>query len=128
MFRLLSKSVRSIVLVAILPLSLITVSFEDTKALTPQDVVGETTRQIVEGRELVRGYATDVKGKYKPTTPEYAEAKRKYRLAMSKYNGWAASVKRAIRLGKTRNLQNDASYKAAATQATAAAKSFIDYA
>ncbi len=128
MLRRLSKSLRSIILVAVMPLSLVTPICKDAKAWTPQDVVGETTRQIVEGRELVRGYVTDVKEKYKPATPEYAEAKKKYRVALSKYNGWAASVKRAIRLGKTRNLQNDPSYKAAATQATAAAKSFVDYA
>ena len=127
MRRMLSKSLRSFVLVAVMPLSLVTPVCDRAKA-APQDVVGETTRQIVEGRELVRGYVTDIKDKYKSTAPEYAEARKKYRVALSKYNGWAASVKRAIRLGKTRNLQNDASYKAAATQATAAAKSFIDYA
>jgi len=93
----------------------------------PQDVVGDTTRQIVEGRELVKGYVADIKEKYKPATPEYVEAKKRYRAALSKFNAWAASVKRAIRRGKTKNLQNDAAYKAAATQATAAAKSFVDY-
>ena len=128
MCRMVSKSLRSIALVVVMPLSLVTPICEDAKAWTPQDVVSETTRQIVEGRELVRGYVTDVKEKYKSTTPEYAEARKKYRVALSKYNGWAASVKRAIRLGKTRNLQNDASYKSAATEATAAAKSFVDYA
>lgn len=93
----------------------------------PQDVVGETTRQIVEGRELVKGYATDIKEKFKPTTPEYVEARKRYRVALSKYNAWATSVKRAIRRGKTKDLQNDASYKAAAANASAAAKSFTDY-
>lgn len=111
-----------------MPFALVMPISEDAKALMPQDVVGETTRQIVEGRELVRGYVTDVKENYKPTAPEYKEAKRKYRVALSKHNGWAASVARAIRLGKTKNLQKDASYKAAATQATAAAKAFVDYA
>jgi hypothetical protein len=93
----------------------------------PQDVVGETTRQIVEGRELVKGYAADIKEKYKPSTPEYVEARKRYRVAVSKYNAWATSVKRAIRRGKTKDLQNDASYKAAASNASATAKSFIDY-
>jgi hypothetical protein len=128
MLRMLSKSLRPILLVAVMPLSLVTPICEDANAWAPQDVAGETTRQIVEGRELVRGYVTDIKGKYKSTTPEYAEARKKYRAAVSEYNDWAASVRQAIKLGKTKNLQNDSSYKAAATQATAAAKSFVDYA
>jgi hypothetical protein len=99
----------------------------DNPRALPQDVVAETTRQIVEGRELVKGYVADIKEKYKPTSPEYREARKRYRLAVSKYNAWAASVKRAIRRGKTKDLQNDAAYKAAATGASAAAKSFVDY-
>jgi hypothetical protein len=93
----------------------------------PQDVVGDTTRQIVEGREFVKGYVTDVKEKYQPEAPEYIEARKRYRTAISKYNGWAASVKGAIRKGKVKNIQKDASYKKAADDAAAAAKSFTDY-
>jgi hypothetical protein len=129
MLRLTSVSLRLAPFLVVVLLGLISPVCKGANAWAPpQDVVGDTTRQIVEGRELVKGYVTDVKDKYKPTTPEYAEGRKQYRVALSKYNGWAASVKRAIRLGKTKNLQNDAAYKAAATQATAAAKSFVAYA
>jgi hypothetical protein len=93
----------------------------------PEDIVAETTRQVVEGRELVTGYVADIKDKYDSKATEYGEAKKLYRVALSKYNGWAASVKGAIRQGKVKDLQKDNVYKASATQASAAAKAFIDY-
>lgn len=98
-----------------------------TPLAMPQDAIGETTRQIVEGRELVQGYVTDIHRAYAPGAPEYIEARKRYRVALSKYNGWAASVKRAIRQGKISNVANDASYKEAASETSAAAKSFTDY-
>src|SRR6266498_1132613 len=128
MHRMISASPRVTLLAVLMMFLLITPLARSGYARSlPQDVVGETTRQIVEGRELVKGYAADVKEKYQPTTPEYREARKRYRVALSKYNAWAASVKRAIRRGKTKDLQNDASYKAAASAAGASAKSFVDY-
>lgn len=128
MHRLISAAHRATPLTSLaLFLLLSPLSKADSPRTLPQDVVAETTKQIVEGRELVKGYGADIKEKYKPTTPEYREARKRYRVALSKYNAWALSVKSAIRRGKTKDLQNDAAYKAAATGASAAAKSFVDY-
>lgn len=93
----------------------------------PQDAVVDATREIVEGREFVTGYVTDIKSKYKPESTEYNDAKKLYRIAVSKYNGWATAVKGAIRSGKAKKIQNDSTYKKAAAEASAAAKSFTDY-
>lgn len=94
----------------------------------PQGGVADTIQAIVGGREFVTGYVMTIKSKYQPDAPEYAEAMKRYQLAMSKYNGWAASVKMAIRQGKAKDIKKDASYRTAAAEADAAAKSFIDYA
>src|SRR6185437_10748149 len=48
------------------------------------DVQSETIELMVEGREKVIGYVRDIKAKYKEDTPEYGEAKKKYRDALGK--------------------------------------------
>lgn len=94
----------------------------------PQAGVGDAVREIAGAREFATSYVTAIKSKYKPDAPEYAEAMKRYQLAMSKYNGWATSVKMAIRQGKSKKFSKDASYKTAAAEAAAAATSFTDYA
>lgn len=60
----------------------------------PRNAVGDTTRRIVEGRELVNGYAADLKEKDKSSTPEYRVARKRYGVALSKYNAGAVPVKK----------------------------------
>jgi len=89
-----------------------------------------TLGRIVKARDEVRGYVLDIKDKFKdsPQAAGLAEAKKKYRAALGAYNGWVVAVKRAIREGKAKDIQNDPSYRKLGDEAGQAAKEFLSFA
>ena len=96
--------------------------------LSAQDAAVSATHDIVVAREQVTDHVLDIKNKFKESHPEWREARDRYRKAFAEFNAYIATVKAAIRKGKTDDLGKDPTFKKAATDASNAAKAFIDYA
>jgi hypothetical protein len=97
---------------------------------TQGDDLTITLAKVVKARDQVRGYVLDLKDKYrdKPQSAELLEGKKKYRTALGSYNGWVVAVKSAIRDGKAKDIQKNASYRKLGDEAGQAAREFITYA
>jgi hypothetical protein len=93
-----------------------------------QDASSQATQDIVAARAQVTDHVLDIKHKFKESDQEWREARDLYRRAYAEYNAYIATVKAAIRKGKTNDLAKDASYKKSAADASNAAKAFMDYA
>jgi len=93
-----------------------------------QNAGPQATQDIVAAREQVTDHVLDIKHRFKESDLEWREARNLYRKAYAEYSAYIATVKAAIRKGKTNDLAKDASYKKAAADASNAAKTFMDYA
>jgi hypothetical protein len=93
-----------------------------------QNATVAATHDIVVAREQVTDHVLDIKGRFKESDAEYRTARELYRTAFAEFNAYIATVKAAIRRGKTDDLAKDPTYKKAAADASNAAKAFIDYA
>jgi hypothetical protein len=89
--------------------------------------VADAIARIVEGRDQAAEYVIELKRKFKPDDEQYQRARDLYVTALSKNNAWIATVSASIRNGKTKKLQNNASYEALTAEADQATKAFIQY-
>jgi len=96
--------------------------------LYAQNVTTDATHDIIVTRDQVTDRVSDVKRKFKETDPEWRQARDRYRVAYAEFNAYIATVKAAIRKGKTDDLARNRAYKKTAESASSAAKAFIDYA
>jgi hypothetical protein len=96
--------------------------------LAAQTATADATHDIIVTREQVTDRVVDLKKKFKESDPEWREARDKYRKAYAEFTAYIATMKAAIRKGKTEDLAKNASYKKAAEDASGAANAFIKYA
>lgn len=91
------------------------------------DPVTAAIGQVVQARESVRGYVTDIASQYKPTDKEYLKAKDLYGVAVGSYTSWTGAVTDAIVAGNLKKLNRDAGYKKISAKASEDALAFTEY-
>ena len=84
--------------------------------------------RIRTARTRVEQYVVDLKRIFKNDEATLNEAKKLYDDAFSKYDGWVAATKAAIREGSAKKLNEDTEYVSRAEAAVKAGDAFVNYA
>jgi hypothetical protein len=91
------------------------------------DPVTAAIGQVVQARESVRGYVTDIASQYKATDTKYLKAKDLYGAAVGSYTSWTGAVTDAILAGNLKKLNRDAGYRTISAKASVDALAFTEY-